>query len=90
MTWYRLTVKGEGPTPRCFHTTTLVGSKLYVFGGSSDAHYFNDLFVFDARTSTFPTGLAWAPFSSLIHFYSLQFIIYLSFNILLITIIRYY
>lgn len=50
MMWYRPTVKGDAPASRSFHSATLVGSKLYVFGGSNDSQYFNDLFIFDART----------------------------------------
>jgi hypothetical protein len=50
MMWYRPTVKGDAPELRSFHTTTRVGTKLYLFGGSHELQYFNDMYIFDART----------------------------------------
>ena len=42
-------VDGPRPSGRFYHTVTLVGSKLFVFGGEDydDARYFNDIWAFD-------------------------------------------
>jgi Rab9 effector protein with kelch motifs len=39
----------SGPTPagRTKHTATLIGSKLYVFGGGDGLRLFNDIFCLD-------------------------------------------
>ena len=47
-------VKGPGPCARYYHTVTLVGSKLFVFGGQNDAGTcFNDMWAFDLDSCTF-------------------------------------
>jgi len=43
-------VNGPGPGGRYYHTMTLVGSKLFVFGGKSPKGYFNDIWAFDCCT----------------------------------------
>ena len=52
--WTRVVVNGPGPCARYYHTMTLVGSKLFVFGGQSDAwSRFNDMWTFDLNSCTF-------------------------------------
>jgi ankyrin repeat protein/serine/threonine protein kinase len=36
----------KGPSKRVSHTATVVGSRLYVFGGQYQNHYYNDLYIF--------------------------------------------
>jgi len=43
MTWVEPKVLGEPPTPRGGHSSTLVGSYLYIFGGSSEEGLLSDL-----------------------------------------------
>lgn len=43
--WLAPVVSGVGPTPREGHTATLVADNIYVFGGSSEQGYMNDLYV---------------------------------------------
>jgi len=33
MTWSHPTIVGPGPLPRSLHSATLIGNKIYVFGG---------------------------------------------------------
>ncbi|KAI0283586.1 hypothetical protein BGY98DRAFT_1093694 [Russula aff. rugulosa BPL654] len=44
--WTRIVVHGPGPGGRCYHTMNLIGSKLFVFGGSSK-RYHNDIWALD-------------------------------------------
>jgi len=52
-TWFEPRVAlGKGPTPRAYHTTTRVGSNLYIFGGSGSNKVgqpgcLGDLVIFD-------------------------------------------
>jgi len=43
--WFAPVVSGVGPTPREGHSATLVADNIYVFGGSSEQGYMNDLYV---------------------------------------------
>lgn len=43
MTWVEPKVLGEPPSPRGGHSSTLVGSYLYIFGGSSEEGLLSDL-----------------------------------------------
>lgn len=45
-----LNTSGRPPSPRWFHTATLIGTKMYVFGGSTSQQYLNDLHTFDIET----------------------------------------
>jgi hypothetical protein len=54
-------VDGPGPGRRYYHTMTLVGSKLFVFGGRATKRRFNDIWAFDLNCCTF------APRASLSH-----------------------
>lgn len=48
--WTTLTVRGEAPAPRVFHTATLVGQhQLYIFAGHNGEDRFNDLLVLDLQ-----------------------------------------
>ena len=51
--WTRIVVDGPRPGCRCYHTMALVGSKLFVFGGSSAKKYFDDIWAFDLNSCTF-------------------------------------
>ena len=53
--WTRVVVKGPKPCGRYDHTVTLIGSKLFVFGGwNNDAkRLFNDIWAFDLNSCTF-------------------------------------
>ncbi|KAK8074760.1 host cell factor 1 [Apiospora hydei] len=48
MYWSRAPVSGVAHTPLRAHTTTLVGSNVYVFGGCDSRACFNELYVLDA------------------------------------------
>lgn len=41
---------GPKPAGRYGHTLNILGSKIYVFGGQVDGHFFNDLLAFDLNT----------------------------------------
>ncbi|KAI0283596.1 hypothetical protein BGY98DRAFT_682331 [Russula aff. rugulosa BPL654] len=45
--WTRIVVHGPGPGGRCFHTMNLIGSKLFVFGGSDSTRNYNDIWALD-------------------------------------------
>jgi hypothetical protein len=46
-------VNGPGPGGRYYHTMTLVGSKLFVFGGKSSGERLNDIWALDLNSCTF-------------------------------------
>ncbi|KAF8492379.1 hypothetical protein F5888DRAFT_910078 [Russula emetica] len=45
--WTRILVNGPGPSGRFNHTMTLIGSKLFVFGGCSAKGPLNDIWALD-------------------------------------------
>jgi len=51
MIWYKPRTKGDAPPARAFHTATLVGSKIIVFGGNLEEKYYNDVFALDTCTA---------------------------------------
>ena len=53
--WTRVVVNGPKPCGRYYHTLTLIGSKLFVFGGwDYDAkRFFNDIWSLDLGCCTF-------------------------------------
>jgi hypothetical protein len=53
--WARIVAEGPGPGGRYLHTMSLVGSKLFVFGGWSANRYVNDIWAFDLSCCTFPS-----------------------------------
>ncbi|KAH0939932.1 hypothetical protein HID58_007393 [Brassica napus] len=50
--WVKVGQKGSGPGPRSSHALTVVGNKVYCFGGElkPTIHIDNDLYVFDLET----------------------------------------
>ena len=56
--WTRIVVNGPGPGGRHYHTMTLVGSKLFVFGGRTAKRSFNDIWALDLSCCTFSPCLS--------------------------------
>lgn len=56
--WTRATSHGVRPAGRYGHTLNIVNSKLYVFGGQVEGHFFNDLVAFDLNGLQVP-GSQW-------------------------------
>lgn len=48
--WSRTNPPGPRPAGRYGHTLNILGSKIYVFGGQVEGHFFNDLMAFDLNT----------------------------------------
>eukprot|EP00048_Salpingoeca_helianthica_P009501 m.136096 g.136096 ORF g.136096 m.136096 type:complete len:954 (+) comp14883_c8_seq2:2459-5320(+) len=48
--WKRIKGTGSVPTPRHGHTMTVVGRRLFVFGGMAGSTFFGDLYIFDLDT----------------------------------------
>jgi hypothetical protein len=48
--WTKILAKGLIPTPRAFHSAIIRGTTMWIFGGSSDTGYLNDLYSFDLET----------------------------------------
>eukprot|EP01133_Synstelium_polycarpum_P004287 gene4287-5006_t len=55
--WSIIPVSGTRPPHRTFHTTNLVGRKLYVFGGRESMQCYNDLHVFNLDSGVWTTGI---------------------------------
>lgn len=49
-TWSVVQIKGVAPRARVGHSATLVGSKLFLFGGYTGSEYLNDVFAYDLET----------------------------------------
>ncbi|KAJ2776908.1 hypothetical protein GGI15_004685, partial [Coemansia interrupta] len=49
LTWYKVPMRGPALAGRKGHTTVSVGSNLYVFGGTADGYFLNDLVSFNVR-----------------------------------------
>ena len=47
-TWTRLNSTGTPPSPRGGHSAVLIGTRMLVFGGSSQSFHYNDLHEYDA------------------------------------------
>ena len=43
--WNKLTTKGNAPTPRGYHTSNLIGSKVVVYGGSDGQEWWYIEFI---------------------------------------------
>eukprot|EP00123_Amoebidium_parasiticum_P021330 comp6554_c0_seq1/m.2325 comp6554_c0_seq1/g.2325 ORF comp6554_c0_seq1/g.2325 comp6554_c0_seq1/m.2325 type:complete len:456 (-) comp6554_c0_seq1:204-1571(-) len=49
--WSLVNTTGDCPTPRYGHTLVYHKQHLYLFGGTSGCHYFNDFYRLDLRTN---------------------------------------
>jgi len=45
--WTKLTTTGEAPSPRGYHTSTLIGNKVVVYGGSDGHKCFSEVYILD-------------------------------------------
>ncbi|KAI0267956.1 hypothetical protein BGY98DRAFT_374637 [Russula aff. rugulosa BPL654] len=52
--WSRVVVNGPGPGGHCYHTTTMVGSKLFIFGGVIGEKTTNDMWTLDLNCLSQP------------------------------------
>ncbi|KAF8489448.1 hypothetical protein F5888DRAFT_1929890 [Russula emetica] len=59
--WTRVVVNGPGPNGRPYHTTTVVGSKLFVFGGRTYESVFNDMWALDLNCQSQPVWESYEP-----------------------------
>ncbi|KAI7834471.1 hypothetical protein BX661DRAFT_139261, partial [Kickxella alabastrina] len=50
-TWYKVPMKGPALAGRKGHTTVTFGSKLFIFGGTADGYFLNDLVSFDVKAA---------------------------------------
>ncbi|CAI5502357.1 unnamed protein product [Closterium sp. Naga37s-1] len=50
--WSKPNIKGTPPSPRDSHTSTVVGSRMFVFGGTDGSSGLNDLYMLDTSTNT--------------------------------------
>ncbi|CAG8467822.1 7439_t:CDS:2 [Funneliformis mosseae] len=48
--WSKPTITGNLPAGRYGHTSTAIGTKIYIFGGRNDEKYLNDLISFDFKS----------------------------------------
>jgi hypothetical protein len=51
--WTRVVTNGPGPVGRYGHVMSMVGSKLFVFGGQINGEFLNDMWAFDLNSRTF-------------------------------------
>ena len=54
--WSRSVPPAGRPAGRYGHTLTILGSKIYVFGGQVEGYFFNDLIAFDLNTLQIPSS----------------------------------
>ena len=47
--WVKPELQGEAPPPRGYHTASLVGHKIVIYGGKNGSIYYNDCHVLDTR-----------------------------------------
>lgn len=52
--WQMAYARGPTPSGRTKHTATLIGNKLYVFGGGDGLRLYNDLFCLDIGMIALP------------------------------------
>jgi hypothetical protein len=52
--WSRALPAGPRPCGRYGHSLTILGSKIYVFGGQVEGYFMNDLVAFDLNQLTNP------------------------------------
>lgn len=48
--WYAPEATGAQPCPRAAHSATVVGTRVYVFGGNDGTRLFNDLHILEVET----------------------------------------
>lgn len=54
--WSRASPPGARPPGRYGHTLNILGSKIYIFGGQVEGHFFNDLIAFDLNQLQNPSN----------------------------------
>lgn len=52
---------------RAGHTTTAVGTRLYIFGGRKGSTFHNDVLCYDAKSQKFVTPMPKCPFNARAH-----------------------
>ncbi|RIA92193.1 hypothetical protein C1645_820989 [Glomus cerebriforme] len=48
--WYKPPIQGNPDVGRFGHSASVIGSKMYIFGGQSNGYYLNDLVAFDLQS----------------------------------------
>eukprot|EP00475_Leptophrys_vorax_P027820 TRINITY_DN3974_c0_g1_i2.p1 TRINITY_DN3974_c0_g1~~TRINITY_DN3974_c0_g1_i2.p1 ORF type:complete len:590 (-),score=125.46 TRINITY_DN3974_c0_g1_i2:188-1957(-) len=48
--WYSVSASGDIPSPRAAHSMTVIGERLYLFGGNDGINLFNDLYCFETSS----------------------------------------
>jgi len=48
--WFQPETSGTPPCPRAAHSCTVIGRKLFIFGGNDGANLFDDLYILDTET----------------------------------------
>ena len=56
--WTRVVAHNPGPNSRIYHTTTVIDSKLFVFGGRIGGDVFNDMWTLNLNSRTFAYSTA--------------------------------
>jgi len=67
MSWAKYTTTGKSPSPRGYHTSNIIGSKVIVFGGSDGHECFSDIHILDLETKQWSAIEVDRPISRLSH-----------------------
>jgi len=51
MSWHKPPSKGAAPCARAAHSATMVGGRMYIFGGNTGKKRLNDLYSLDTQAS---------------------------------------
>jgi hypothetical protein len=50
--WAVPNASGPAPSPRHSHASIVIGTKIYIYGGSNGTQVFDDVYSFDTATNT--------------------------------------